>query len=394
VKGSETMGTGIRLLKFLTNFKIGGTERQVLNLARSLDPAAFELHVGCLGRSGDFLAQAGEFCSRLSEYKIRRLYGPAAHAAQFRFARRLRRDRIQIVHSYGFYSNVFALPAARLAGVPVVLASIRDIGDPLSARQRLVQRFVCHAAHCIIANAEAVRSRLVEQGYRAEKIAVIRNGVVLPPKPAPDGRVRRELQVPAGAPLVGVISRLNPLKGIEYFLDAAARLSTRFGDARFVIVGDGIDPPYRESLERRARTLGLARRVIFTGFRLDMESLLAELDVSVLPSLSEGLSNVLLESMAAGIPVVATRVGGNPEVVADGVTGFLVPTRDSGALVDAVARLLENRALAAAFGEAGRKRAEREFSVSRLVAETENLYRRLLAGAGAVPSRSPEVALT
>jgi len=388
------MGSGIRLLKFLTNFKIGGTERQVLNLARGLDPDVFELHIGCLGRSGDFLTQAREFCSRLSEYKIRRLYGPSAHAAQFRFARRLRRDRIQIVHSYGFYSNVFALPAARLAGVPVVLASIRDIGDPLSARQRLVQRFVCCAAHCIVANAEAVRSRLVEQGYRREKIAVIRNGVVLPQRSAAHGRVRRELQVPPGAPLVGVISRLNPLKGIEYFLDAAARLSTQFGDARFVIVGDGIDPPYRESLERRAGALGLAGRVIFTGFRLDMESVLAELDVSVLPSLSEGLSNVLLESMAAGIPVVATRVGGNPEVVQDGATGFLVPPRDSGALVDAVARLLDNRALAAAFGEAGRKRAEREFSVSRLVTETENLYRRLLADAGAVPSGSPEVALT
>jgi glycosyltransferase involved in cell wall biosynthesis len=388
------MGTGIRLLKFLTNFKIGGTERQVLNLARGLDPAVFELHVGCLGRSGDFLTQAGEFCGRLSEYKIRRLYGPAAHAAQFRFARRLRRDRIQIVHSYGFYSNVFALPAARLAGVPVVLASIRDIGDPLSARQRLVQRFVCCAAHGIVANAEAVRSRLVEQGYRREKIAVIRNGVVLPPKPAPDGRFRRDHLIPPDVPLVGVISRLNPLKGIEYFLDAAARLSARFGPARFVVVGDGIDPYYRESLERRTAALGLAGKVIFTGFRLDMESVVAELDVSVLPSLSEGLSNVLLESMAAGIPVVATRVGGNPEVVEDGATGFLVPPRDSDALVDAVARLLSNPALAADFGQAGRKRAEREFSVSRLVAETENLYRKLLAGTGGMPSGSPEVALT
>jgi len=234
----------------------------------------------------------------------------------------------------------------------------------------------------------------VEQGYRREKIAVIRNGVVLPPKPAPDGRFRRDHLIPPDVPLVGVISRLNPLKGIEYFLDAAARLSARFGPARFVVVGDGIDPYYRESLERRTAALGLAGKVIFTGFRLDMESVVAELDVSVLPSLSEGLSNVLLESMAAGIPVVATRVGGNPEVVEDGATGFLVPPRDSGALVDAVARLLSNPALAAAFGQAGRKRAEREFSVSRLVAETENLYRKLLAGAGGVPSGSPEVALT
>jgi glycosyltransferase involved in cell wall biosynthesis len=163
---------------------------------------------------------------------------------------------------------------------------------------------------------------------------------------------------------------------VSYFLEAAAVLAERFPDVYFVVVGDGAIKP---ELEEQARRLGLGRRIAFTGFRNDVPEWMSEAAVSVLPSLSEGTSNTLLESMAAGIPVVATRVGGNPEVIEDGVSGLLVPPRDSAALAAATARLLEDGDLAARLGDAGMRRVRELFSIEGSVHETEHLYQRLVA---------------
>jgi len=372
----------IRLLEFLTNFKIGGTERQVVNLARGLDRERFDLHVGCLDRSGDFLKDVEGNRIPLSEYRINSLCNHTTVREQWKFAGYLRRKRIQIVHSYGFYSNVFSVPPACLARVPVVIASIRDTGDHLTPKQRRVQKVVCALADHILANSNAVRDRLVEEGYRPGKIGVVRNGIIVPAQSGDriQGLFRRELGLPENARLIAVVSRLNPLKGIEYFLEAAALLAARFKDVFFPIVGDcdGIDPVYKAALKDQVSRLGLGRRVFFTGFRLDIGSILSDVLISVLPSLSEGLPNVLLESMAAGIPVVATKVGGNLEAVEEGVTGLLVPPRDPAALADAVGTLLGNPDLAARFGASGRRRVEVHFSLDRMVQDTQGLYLELL----------------
>jgi glycosyltransferase involved in cell wall biosynthesis len=168
------------------------------------------------------------------------------------------------------------------------------------------------------------------------------------------------------------------MKGVEYFLDAAALLAPRFPEVRFLIVGDGAG---RNELEAHAGRLGLAERVTFTGFRTDVPDLLPEAAISVLPSLSEGLSNSLLESMAAGVPVVAARVGGNPEIVEHDVSGLLVPVRDSAALAGAISTLLEDPQLAARLGEAGRRRVAELFSMERSLSEVEGLYERLVGNA-------------
>jgi glycosyltransferase involved in cell wall biosynthesis len=370
----------IKLLEFLTNFMIGGTERQVVNLARGLDRSRFDLHVGCLGRSGDFLSHVEGNSIPVSEYRINSLCNHTTLREQWKFAGYLNRNQIQIVHSYGFYSNVFCVPPARFAGVPIVIASIRDTGDPLTPMQRRVQKAICGFSDHILANSNAVRDRLVEDAYSPGKIGVIRNGIIIP-EPSRNGArgfFHRELGLPENARLIAVVSRLNPLKGIEYFLEAAAILAARFEDVFFPIVGDGIDPEYTAALKDHAARLGLGRRVIFTGFRLDISSIMPDLLISVLPSLSEGLSNVLLESMAAGVPVVATKVGGNPEVVEEGVTGILVPPRDPAALADAVGTLLENQSLAIRFGASGRRRVEVHFSLDRMVQDTQKLYFELL----------------
>jgi glycosyltransferase involved in cell wall biosynthesis len=269
------------------------------------------------------------------------------------------------------------MPPARLVA-PVVIASIRDRAPYLTAMQKRVQRYACQFADCILVNADAVKDWLIDEGYDESKISVIRNGVDTsrfdnPPAPV---TLRRELGLADDTPLVGVVSRLTRLKGLENFLEAAASVRARVPNARFLIVGETspMNREYLPELQRYAEQCGVADAVIFAGLRADVPGVLASLTVSVMPSLNEALSNVVLESMAAGAPTVATRVGGTPEAVTDGETGLLVAPGDSAALADAIVRLLANRPLAAQLGHAARARIADHFSVRRMVRATQDLY--------------------
>jgi len=351
----------------------------VAHLATSLDPKRFEVHVACLQQAGPLYGEMAACGLPLTAYPIKGFLRPDTLRQQWRFAAYLKRQAIDIVHAYGFYPIVFAAPVARLAGTRVVLASIRDNGDPWTPAQRLVQRCASRMAHRVLVNATAVRDRLTAGGRARRGITVIRNGVDLDrfaPRP-PDAALRASLGLPADAPLVVAISRLNPMKGLDDFLQAAALLADRFTEARFVIVGDGGS---RRELEAQARGLGLADRIVFTGTRLDVAPIVSQAAVSVVPSLSEGLSTVVLESMACGVPVVATRVGGTPEILQDEVTGLLVPPCNAPALAAAIGRLLGDPALARRMGDAGRARAVARFSMRYMVSQTESLYRALLRG--------------
>src|SRR5437870_6047880 len=396
---TPTESNRIRLLKFVNCFAIAGTVRQFMNLWRSLDPFRFELHFAYFKRLGPFLKEIEASRRPLVEYPINCLYNHTALIEQWKFARYIKRNRIHIVHTYGFHPNVFAIPAAWLAGSPVIVASIRDTGGYLTPTQSRVQKFLCRLADCIVVNAEAIRQWLIAEGYNPEKVTVIRNGIDLShfTTKTRAGRLREEMGFPQCAPVIAVLSRLNRFKGIEHFLEAATIVCRRVPEARFLIVGEGMvmNSPYRRELEDYAVRLGLGRRAVFTGFRLDVAELLSEVAVSVLPCVSaEGLSNSLLESMAAGVPVVATRVGGNPEVVEEGVTGFLVPPRDPAALAKAICQLLENPELASRFGQAGRQRVVECFSLERMVRETERLYLSLLNQAGLTYPHEPAQVLS
>jgi glycosyltransferase involved in cell wall biosynthesis len=235
----------------------------------------------------------------------------------------------------------------------------------------------------VLVNADAVKSWLVGDGYDESKIVVIRNGVDLIRfnEPTDAEATRRNLGLPTGTPLVVVVSRLTRLKGLEQLIDAAAILKAHNKDARFLIVGETAPSQlaYLDELKKRAAEQGVADRVVFTGIRSDVPALLAAADVAVMPSLSEALSNVLLESMAAGAPTVATRVGGTPEALTDGETGLLVPPGKAQPLAAAISRLLDDRALAAHLGRAAGRFVREHLSVGRMVSATEQLYSELLA---------------
>ena len=392
VDGADYTDTPIRLLKVITSYFSGGTERQVLNLIRRLDRSEFDLQSACLRKGGDILKEFEHMEFPITEFRIKNLYSAGTMMQQLRFAGFLRKQRVQILHSYNFYSNVFAIPAAKLAGIPVILASIRDQGVYLTPAQKKVQKWICGLADRILVNAESIREWLLEQGYAENKIVVIKNGIDLSrfDKVRGESGIRAELGIPENVPVILMLSRLNAQKGVDDFIDAAAIVNKSHPDIRFLIVGtklrlvDGVyieDTPYMEGLKSRAKSCGIGDRVILAGVRKDVPEVLAEADISVLPSYSEGLSNTLLESMAAGVPVVTTHVGGNPELIKDGINGFLVPVKSPQLLAEAMVRILDNPELARQLSIQARKMAAENYSLERMARDTQNLYRAELGAA-------------
>jgi glycosyltransferase involved in cell wall biosynthesis len=229
------------------------------------------------------------------------------------------------------------------------------------------------------------------QGVKQQKIEVIRNGVKLPARRAGKrgaGGIRQEFGIPAEAPVCACIGRVVSGKGIDVYLRAARVLINQNRNVRFLMIGaHSVETNHKFEMEELARELQLDGRFIFTGERHNVDEILHDIDIVVHPSLTEGLSNVVLEAMAAGLPVVATRVGGNPELVQDRRTGVLVPPRNAAALAHAIGFLLDHPQIARQFGEAGRERIVQEFSVSEMLRRTEDLYLRLVSDDVPVHSR-------
>jgi glycosyltransferase involved in cell wall biosynthesis len=373
---------GIRLLNVVPTLLCGGTENHFMTLARSLDAGRFDVRFACLRRWGPFVAELKERNIPLTEYRVATFRSLNALVQQAKLAKYVKQHAVQIVHTYSFYGNVFAIPPGRLAA-PVVIASIRDRGPYLTTMQRRVQRHVCRFADCVLVNAEAVKTWLVGDGYDPSHIVVIPNGVDLTRFADTGDRlaVRRALGVPDGGRLVAVASRLSQLKGIEDFLEAAAIIAARHADVRFAIIGEPSpikNRAYLDELSALATRLGVGDKVIFTGLRSDVPALLSAVDVSVMPSLNEALSNVLLESMAAGAAVVATDVGGTSEALRDGENGLLVTPGDPASMAAAITRLLGDPALARGLGARAKQTILDRFSLDRMVHATESLYDRLL----------------
>jgi glycosyltransferase involved in cell wall biosynthesis len=299
------------------------------------------------------------------------LYGLQSFWSRLGLAQHLRRNNIVIAHAFDFYTNLTLIPAARFAGVPVVIGSQRQLGDLLGRSKSRAQAAVLRWCDAVVCNSHAAADRLVEQGLLTRRVVVIPNGLpasafaeTLPSLPRGPGILR-----------VGMIARMNARsKNHAVFLRAAARLCSKFPTLEFLLVGDG---PLRSELEREAGNLGLKACISFLGDRQDIPAILTSLDISVLPSSSESLSNAVLESMAAGVPVVASRVGGNAELVASD-RGILVAPDDDRAFADAIERLLRDEAMRAEFGRNAKQFAKANFTLEQMRQRHEALYAELL----------------
>jgi len=361
------------LFLMVNTLERGGTERQFVTLANALAGGEFDVGLGCLRREGEFLASVPEI---LEFAPGGSLFMPRSLRTRLALAQHLRMRGTAVAHAFDFYANLMLIPAARLARTPVVIGSHRQLGDLQTRIQFRVQNLIFKMCDRVVCNSRAAASRLRQAGVGESKLLVIPNAVgdeafaqAAPALPPPSNAQQ-------GFARVGMIARMNdPSKNHRMFLRAAARLANRFERVEFVLVGDG---PLRPGLEVFAAELGLGERVRFPGDRHDIPAILASLDVSVSASSSESLSNAILESMAAGVPVIATNVGGNPELVRDGETGFLVQL-DEEALAQAMARFLADPELRKECGRRAKAFVSSHYRLASVLECYEQMYLSLLS---------------
>jgi glycosyltransferase involved in cell wall biosynthesis len=386
---TTTRSRAIRVLLFVDNFEQGGTQTQLLHLANGLarDPD-FHVHVGCLKRRGPLLSQLEVPSERVAEYSLNRFYSARGAWQIARLAREIARHRIGVVHALDFYANVMCAAAA--AWNPKLKLVVSRRYKQLSNRRlhRIGERWSYRLADAVVMNSAHVAREVVRQGLVSQlKVTIIPNGVDLGRFTSARASVKAK-GFGARRWRVGVVARLCADKGLETMLEAAAGLVPTWRALDVVLVGDG---EQRSELEARVHKLGLRGHVTFTGAQADVRPWIGSFDIAVLPSRREGLPNVLLEYLAMGRSVVATRVGGIPEVLRDGSTGVLVPPDDPASLAAAIDDLLRDSERRAAMEIAAKRRA-RDFSVQRMVGSTCKLYRRLLSneaeGATALARRS------
>jgi glycosyltransferase involved in cell wall biosynthesis len=361
------------VISLMTNsLDVGGSEKQFVALVEGLNAERFDIQPSCLRRTGGLAPRLGEIPEFSPGGSLFRMQSLRARIAMGRY---LREKRAVVAHAFDFYTNLMVAPAARAAGVAVVLGSQRQLGDLLTPLQFWAQLQAFRMCDRVLCNSRAAAEKLRKAGVSRRKLEIIPNGLperfftqtaaAIPPK--------------AGTVRIGMIARMNDaVKNHPAFLRAAAQVAQALPDVEFLLVGDG---SLRPSLEAMVAELGIAGRVIFSGERHDIPAMLASMDVSTLISSSESLSNVILESMAAGVAVIATNIGGNPELVKDGETGLLIPPTDENKLVEAMLRLVRDSNLRLRYAHRGREFAQ-SFHMNVICRRYEELYMSLLEEKG------------
>jgi L-malate glycosyltransferase len=363
----------------INSLRRGGTEGQAVQLVRLLrESGRFDVTLACLDADGPLRNELGAAASDVLHFPLTSLHEWNTTRQFARFASYLREREVSVVHTHDIYSNIFGLPAARIAGVPVRIASRRDMGGVGTNGRRRVEGTLFRLADKVVTNAEAVGQHLIGQGVTAAKIVTIHNAV------DPE-RVRPQLSrhdalelfgLPSDRRFVVMVANLrHDVKDHPTFLRAARRVGDVVSASAFVVAGHG---PLSPQIVRLANSLGIHDNVFFVGHCTAIGDLLGLAEVCVLCSKSEGLSNAILEYMAAGRPVVATDVGGSREAVVHGQTGYLVAAADDQELAERVVALLDDPAKARAMGERGRQRASDCFSCALLVQRTIRLYESIL----------------
>ena len=380
----------IRVLRLFSRLNIGGPSIHVILLTAGLAAKGYttRLVVGMeAAHEGNLLDLAeakGVTCETLASLgrEVRPLQDLRALVRLYRL---MRTFRPQIVHTHAAKAGLLGRLAARLAGVPVVVHTYHGhvlrgyFGPAKTEAFRQLEWLLGRSSDALIAVSPGVKQDLVELGVAAsDRLRVVALGLELEglAGPLPRGGLRRERAIPDDAPLIGMVGRLVPIKDVPTFLHAAAKVRQVTPEARFALVGDGEE---RVLLENLCARLGMAEAVTFHGWRRDMLCVYGDLDVVVNSSRNEGTPVALIEALAAARPVVATRVGGTPDLLRGGEFGRLVAAGDASALAAAILDTLDDRVAAEVRARAGQAHVLREHSAARLVADIDALYRELLA---------------
>lgn len=357
----------------------GGTERQVLQMIGLMKASGAEVQLATL-RGTAWLTREEAGCP-FTRFSLGSLWSPSGMRELMRLRRWMRQQRFDVVQTFFVEANIIGPIIARSAGVPVILGSRRNLNYWMGAGARWLQRFSNRYATRLVANCEAVRQHIItSERFAPERVVVVYNGLdvsAFDPARTQRTRIREKIGIPQDAVVVGMVAALRPVKGTELFVRAASKVPP--GNVYFVLVGDG---PLRPQLETDATASGLGERFKFLGAKKDIPLYLQSLDLAVLCSESEGFSNSILEYLAAGLPVVATDVGGNREAVGD--AGILVSSGDTQGVAEAMTRLATDSALRSRLATAALTQAQR-FSLVTAQKALGELYSRLLEKAPKAP---------
>lgn len=360
----------IKVLHVLSDTNVGGAGRYIFNLLSNKEETSFEASVAC--------PKGGELEKELRSrgIKVFALEGgeSSANMSQIKSLRRIiSQERFDIVHTHASFAGRIA---GKIAGAKVVMTRHSLIRGRASSIKRLATRLTSRIfTDRIIAISRAVKINLIESGVPADMIIIIYNGIDTTKFEGIKGTLREELSIASDIPIIGMVARLVPEKGYEYAINAFYRVLKEYPNAILVIIGSG---PLEDSLKTMCSELRIEDNVVFMGYRQDVENLMADFDLFVLSSISEGLGLSLLEAMALGIPVVATMTGGIPEVIKDGTNGLLIQPGNDIYLAENMVKILSNKDLAQRLGDEAKKTVAEKFSSKTMIEKTEKVYQEVL----------------
>ena len=365
----------IRVMHLIHQLGTGGAENGIINLANNINKDLFEVAICAFVGNGAQTARLDQTKSRLFEFAKK---DGNDFTIPFRLSRLFRKWRPDIIHTHAWGTLCEGVIGAKLARVPIVIhgehGTIQHNGKNI-----YIQRLFWNLTNKVLSVSDAHKRKLVNTiGCSSEKIKVISNGVdteyflVVKENDA----LRLSLGIAVEEVVIGTVGRLVPVKNQEMLIRSFAALKERCSNVKLILVGDG---PLKDKLVQLAVDLGISSSIIFLGRRADIPNILNMMDIFVLPSICEGMSNTILEAMSCGLPVIATDVGGNPEIVKRDVTGFLVPTNNKNALADAISFLVENPGRRKEMGFAGKKLVKTEFSLKTMVRNYEKMYKEMVA---------------
>jgi len=368
---------------------LGGTERNLVRLLLRFPPEQFAFHIVTYAFNPE-VPSFSQLPFPMKVLPLKRIYTPNGVRLGFQLSRILRQWRIDLVHCFFESSDLWGAPIAKLSGLPVI-SSRRDMGIHRHRLHNFLYRFVSPHFDQVQAVSSELRRWLIEHDrLDPARVVTMPNGVDLDEmKPStPAAETRLLLGLPASGRLVTSVANLRQVKGQDTLLEAAARIAPDFPDIHFVLAGTPLESDFVARLHELASRPELAGRVHMPGSVKDVPSLLAASTVFVLPSRSEGMSTALLESMGAALPAIATRTGGNPELVADGTSGLLTPVGDAAALASALSGLLGRPERAAQLGQAAFEKVRAEYSIDSVVTRMAAEYKRI---SGRGPASGDEV---
>ena len=368
----------MKILFVIDSLRFGGAERQLVELIKGLDKNKFEIHLCCLINDPagytDIIKELGikiRYFSREFMFDIRPILSISEYIKQM---------RIDLVHSFLSLGALFGVIAAKIAGVRVICSGIRDAKDQ-SAMYWIYKRIESVLSDCLVSNSVAGftnRFKKNKQHFRVVYNGIDFNRFEL--NVTDTGNVKEELGISRFSHIVGMVANLSDYKDHQTLLDAIPLVLRRFANTCFLLIGDG---PKRENLERKVKRQGLKKNVIFGGYRSDVERIYPAMDISVLVARvdehhSEGISNSLLESMASGIPVIATTGGGTDELIVHGRNGLMVPPADPKHLAESIIDVLSNQKKASAMAKVALQDVKARFGLDRYVEDYVSLYHEVL----------------